>query len=278
MTKNIAAAIHEMEPVDTQYVLGRWHHDRVSLGGFGVEARVFLKSLVIPRTDNRRFLIVGRARSGTTLLTRLLNGHSRIHCDGEVLKRNVLAPLSHLEKLADKSNAAVYGAKFLSYQMVQVHRIKDPTLVARELRRRGFALIHLKRDTFFQTLSLAVAQRRSFYHSDQGRTQLEGMIWIEPEEFCKRIAWSEALLAYEREFFSEVEHLTVDYDLELVDRDEQRATLDRICNALGVPTETVATPLKKVLSTEPSEILENYDEIAEALVKSGFGHLVPGHP
>jgi len=272
---SILTRIHQMRPVDTRFIAGRWHPGRVALGGITVEARVFLKSLITPKTKNRRFLVIGRARSGTTLLTRLLNGHSQIQCDGEVLARRVLGPLAHLDRLASKSAAPVYGAKLLSYQMVQVMRLQDPRGFLRSLAAKGVTLIHLERDTFSQTLSLAVAQNRKQFHSDRGAKALEGKLHLEPDQFVDRLVWSDALLRYELAALEGLEPLYVNYDQDLSDPETQIETLDRICGSLGVIPETAQIPLKKVLPTDPRQIIENYDDVIDAMKRRRIAHLLP---
>ena len=272
---DILTRIHDMPPVDTEFIAGRWHHDRATLKGLALEARVFLKSVFVQSNSNRRFLVIGRARSGTTLLTRLLNGHSRIHCDGEVLKRSMLAPAAYFDRLAGKSDAPVYGAKLLSYQMVQAHRMRAPDRFLRRLARSGVLLIHLERGTFFQTLSLAVAQSRRQYHSDKGAQAPKKRVWLNPQNFVDRIAWIEALLAYENAALERLCPMTIVYERDLSDPEAQTATLDRVCARLKLAPERISMPLKKVLSTDPSCTLENYDEIRATLNASGYGHLLP---
>ena len=270
----IFSSIHAMPPVDTKLVAGRWHRDRAAVEGFLIEARVFLKNKIVPYNDNKRFLLLGRARSGTTLLTRLLNDHSHIHCDGEILKYNMLSPRRHFERLAGKSASSVYGAKILSYQMVQVHRMYNPKKFLDYLVAQGVHLIHLERNTFLQTLSLAVAQRRRQYHVHKGAEALNQKIYFEPQDFLRRLLWSEALLSYEKAALLGLPHMRVLHERDLVDRVSQQDTLDRICTLLEVPAEPMNSPIKKVLPNAPEDIIENYGEIHEAIEKSGWGHLI----
>lgn len=271
----IFTRIHELSPPDTRLVASRWHRDRIALGGFIVEARVFLKSLTVSRNKNRRFLIIGRARSGTTLLTSLLNSHTEIHCDAEVLHRNVISPLTHLDRLAGKSAAPIYGAKLLSYQMVLVHNMRDPRRFLKHLIDEGFSLFHLERETFFQTLSLTVAQHRKQYHSDRGATVLRDKLWFDPQDFAKRLRWNEALLEYERTALADLEHMRISYEQDLCDPHAQSETLRKICTVLGCSFEDMATPLKKVLPADPESILANYADIRRAAELDGCGHLLP---
>lgn len=272
---DILTRIHEMPPVDTTYVAGRWHRDWVALGGLMVEARVFLKSLMIPATQNKRFLIIGRARSGTTLLTKLLNGHSQIKCDGEVLHRHVFGPTAHLRRLAQKNATPVYGAKLLSYQMVQVHRMRDPVSFLKALSDEGVFLIHLERDTFFQTLSLSVAQRTRHYHSHKDLKTPKGKLTLEPQDFLKRLLWNAELLAYERAALENLPHIHLVYERDLSKPETQVETLARLCAALDVPPETIEIELKKVLPTEPAQIIDNTSDVFAAIKEAGYEKLLP---
>ncbi|WP_417248173.1 sulfotransferase [Celeribacter sp.] len=267
--------IHKFPPVDTTYVAGRWHHGRVALGGFVVEAKTYAKSLFTPYNRNRRFLIIGRARSGTTLLTRLLNEHPDIHCDGEILHRNVLLPRTFFNRMAGNSAAPVYGAKFLSYQMVQVHRIRDPRAFLGRLADQGVSLIHLKRDTFHQTLSLLVAQRRNQYHSDEGASKPKQKFHVAVRDFVARMTWSEALLDYERTALQGLGATHIDYDSDLSDATQQQATAASLFQSLGVKNVPVKAALQKVLSKDPRDTIENFDEVCRALANEGMGHLLP---
>ncbi|MEL6959408.1 MAG: hypothetical protein AAGL89_10700 [Pseudomonadota bacterium] len=264
-----------MPPVDTKYVAGLFHHDRATFKGISLEARVLLKSLTIRSKPNDRFLIVGRARSGTTLLTKLLNGHSEIECDGEILKRFMISPKAYFNRLANKSLFPVYGAKLLSYQMAQVHRMRRPDLFLRQLEDDGVLLIHIERETLSQTLSLAVAQHRRQFHSDRGAVALGRKLRLDCDDFVRRLEWSEALLRYERAAFAGIDHLKVIYETHLADPAAQITTLERICGRLNMAAEPVEMPIKKLLPTQPDGIIENFEEVAAAIRKAGFEQLLP---
>lgn len=274
-TKPIVTRIHNMPPVDTTFVAGRWHADRAHYKGYYREMRALLKGLKLPSNTNRRFLVIGRARSGTTLLTRMLNSQSNILCDAEILKFAMLSPHGYYHRLARRNSAPVYGAKVLSYQMVQVHRMRDPNGFLKRLTESGVILIHLERNTFFQTLSLAMAQRTRRFHSSKGAKALKDLVHIDPQDFLARIVWSEALLEYERAALEGLDHMHIFYDRDLIDAKSQAATLERICTRLGLEAEPVDAPVKKILPSDPSKIVKNYDEICTTLKAAGYGNLLP---
>ena len=205
-----------MPPVDTTYVAGRWHHDRVALGGYVIEARILLKSLTVPRNRNKRFLIIGRARSGTTLLTRLLNSHSSdpVRWRGPPQRKRAVPRIAAGTRLAGKSSAPVYGAKSCCpTRWHRLHRMRDPHgFLARFIffcffswrapPETAFVLNPLATRHVLQTLSAdTYAQKNGKqFHSDKGakRPERRGRAPGSGELRHERLsAWSLALLEYE---------------------------------------------------------------------------------
>lgn len=264
-------------PIDTKYVLGRWHRGRVSLHGIWVETKVALRAIGKSAPPGQaRLLIIGRARSGSTLLTSLLNDHPEMQCDREIMAKRLLSPIRHFNNLARKSGAAAYGAKLLSYQMVQVQRFQDPVHLLQSLHDQGVVLVHLKRDTFAQTLSLYAAQSTQRYHASKpGDKRGKSKIHLEPTGFCKRLVWSDMLLRYEERCLRDIPHVLVDYDRDLTEETTQRATAGRIFEALGLEPLPVSSGLRKMLPGKPQDTIENYAEVAEAVRQAGLGHLLP---
>lgn len=275
-------------PVDTKYVAGRWHHSRASLQGFITEARVHLATALQPKNrDVKKFLIICRARSGSTLTTQFLDAHPEITCHREVLVNNVVSPRKLLDRLGTKCRTPVYGCKFLSYQMIQVHRMSDPGGFLEQVMKDGYQLMHLERDTFQQTFSLFMAQTRKLYHQSDGTMGPDAWKRDKPaaakikaaeldvRAFVDRLEWSEMLLEYERFALKDLPHFKIDYDTDLKDAEAQKATALRIFDWLDLPPHDVPIAMKKVLSKNTRDMISNYDELADTMDKRGLSHLLP---
>lgn len=271
----ILKEILDMPPVDTNYIFNRWHKDRFNLKGITTELKVFLKHATVPpNLNNTRFLIVGRARSGTTLLTKLLNSHSQVTCDGEIFHRTVINMYHHFRRLAEKTDRQVYGAKLLSYQMVQVQKMVNADRFLERLHSSNVKIIHIERNTFFQTLSLLVAQKSNGYHSDKGAAFSGDKLYVDPVNFLERVRWNEALLNYERILLANIPHFKISYEDDLCDPDNQRSTFANLCEFLGIKVEKVPIPLKKVLPENPQQIVKNFSEVYTCLKSEGYSKLL----
>ncbi|MEL6167210.1 MAG: hypothetical protein AAFR35_00870 [Pseudomonadota bacterium] len=271
-----AHRLHGIRPVGAPYVLGRWHKDRASGRGLAMEARLSLKAMLSPgRPMPQRFLILGRPRSGSTLLTRLLDQVDGMRCDGEMLHFSVAAPIRFLDLAARNSGAAVYGSKLLTYQMLEVQKLSDPEAFLRKLLNRGYRLVHLTRNTFDQALSLSVAQARGTYHALKGEGGVERAAnTLDPDLFLQQVRWNDATLDYERALLSGLPHDVIDYDQDLARSAVHQATVDRICGWFGLPETPVAADLDRV-GGKGKAGPSNLDELTEILDRNGFGHLVP---
>lgn len=272
-------ALHGMRWTGADKVLGRWHRDRMSAKGYGLEARVFLRSLMTRlQTLERgrqsgRFLMLGRPRSGTTLLARLLNQVDGIRCDGEVLHHAVAFPRGLLNRLAYKSREQVYGAKLITYQIAEVQGIHDAEAFLRGLCDDGFRLIHIRRRTFDQALSLSVAQATHRYHIRKHAPVGVGIaaLSLDPERWLHQIRWNMAMLDYEDRLMARFAHLRVDYEPDLADPAMHQHSVDRICLWLGVASSPVTADLDP---TGARSIVTNLDTLRQAVTSGGFARLL----
>ena len=257
--------VHGIPPIGAPYVLGRWHKDRASWRGYAFEARVFAKSLTM-RTHPGKFLMVGRPRSGTSLLRGLLNQVENLHCDGEVLHHAVLAPHAFLNRLAGIKQAKVYGSKFLTYQIFEVQKIADIPGFFQGLLADGYTLVHVRRDTFDQSLSLTVAQESSRYHIQAGDAGETRRLTIDPELFARQIRHNLAVLDWEDRLFSELPHLSVQYETDLRRPEQHQPTIDRLCAGFGIAPTPVQANLSRV--SEKTEVT-NRDALRDVATREG---------
>jgi LPS sulfotransferase NodH len=146
------------------------------------------------RIRSRNFLILGAARSGTSLLVDYLNCHASVQCHGEILGHD--APLYgnafrwanrpfarhrlrlHAESFFVKPPGRSVGAKILTYHLDELP-IKMSDLVD-ILDRPRMILIYRER-LLDQFISLKMAERTGVWHTEQKVEQ--GPIWLDPAEY-----------------------------------------------------------------------------------------------
>lgn len=240
------------------------HPDTLAISGYIMELKVLAKALMTPAQDRKKFLIFGRARSGTTLLKSLLDQVDGLICESEMLHNGVVAPRRLLNALARKAPTPAYGCKLLSYQLVDVHRIRTPVRFFRQLHEDGFKLIHIERNTVDQVLSLLTAREsRAFTPEEFDRLgQLDGTLHLDPELFRKALTANMAFLDLERKIMAQLPHLHVSYDRDLNDNGTHQATVDRICAFVGVPSSRVETRLRKRREGHRRDRFSNYAKLA----------------
>jgi hypothetical protein len=262
-----AHPVHGIPPLGDPYVLGLWHKDRAHWRGYAFEARVRAKALLVRNTP-KKFLMVGRPRSGTSLLRGLLNQVESIHCDGEVLHHAVLNPRGFLNRLAGIKSTPAYGSKILSYQFFEVQMIRDPVVFLERLWDDGYTLVHVRRATFDQTLSLSVAQAGHGYHLKSGAVGDVQEVTVDADRFADQFRHQAAMLDYEDLLFSELPHLSVQYEDDLKGAAAHQATVDRICAALGVPSNPVMAELERISAKRRITNLDTLCSRAQSILQT----------
>lgn len=247
-------------PTMAEYSFDLGSRDRRSLNGVINEAKSLIKQYVRPGAD-KRFMIFGRGRSGTTLLTNLLDQVPDLTCDGEVLHYRVFSPQSFVDRLARSSRTGTYGFKLLSYQLLSVNRMQNPLALFSQLAAADVKFIHIIRDTFDMTLSHCVAEKtRTFIDrssQEPGATSLE----IDPAEFAHHFQRAEFQLTFEQRIMTHFHRLELDYRTDLADAENHQGTVDAICQYLGVKGAQVTAGTRKVMSSEGGITVTNLEEI-----------------
>ena len=77
-------------------------------------------------------------------------------------------------------------------------------------------MIHLRRDTWAQTMSLVKARETSVYALESARYVPETLV-IPEERFVTFLAYNERMLAFEDEIMSHLPHLRVQYETDLLE-------------------------------------------------------------
>lgn len=239
---------------------------RLWLEGLTGEAVSFTR-LHLPRTRTR-FCIFGQGRTGSTLLTTLLDSHPDIRCEDELLRRPRLKPLLYLDRVSRGTEAA-FGFHLKPYHLTRFQRVTDLGGFLRRLTEADWTLVHLtRRDVIAHAFSSFHARKHGWHHrtSDARETTL---IEIDPERFVqkvkKRLAWRER----EAAALEGLEVFPFCYENHLLDPAVRGPALAALVRHLGLREVPLSTPLRKSVRGSPWDVVANPDAVREALLRAG---------
>jgi LPS sulfotransferase NodH len=234
----------------------------------------------------KRFVILCHPRTGSTLAGSLLASHPAVHWDGEHLKRlkkgkglpglfrRVVRrfPVSYLNLRAQSRGKPAYGCKLLPRSVRNI----DQSLGL--LHRSGWLIIHLwRRDLFQAAISHIVSTHTNHWMSSTIDPALAApTLAVTPELLLNHIQRHADLQQSERRALRHVPSIELVYEDDLADAMCWQAAIGRIWDRLGLARVAVHTTVTKTWSKPYHEMIENYDELVEAVRNSPFAMYAPG--
>jgi LPS sulfotransferase NodH len=225
------------------------------------------------------FLIICDNRSGSTLLSSLLNNHRDIYCDDELFRpfsksklTKILFPKMYVEACASRNTSKIYGFDFKPRQLMEnISRESFPRTLVRSLHKRNWKFIYLKRENIFkQSLSHMLAIKRQHWHDTPENPLKKSKIYVN----CKKLIDTLEeyhVISHEIELvMSEIPHLEISYEQDLEDISCHQRTLSKIFSYLQVPDAAVQTTMNKVASHKWSDDVYNADEVMAYLRQSRY--------
>ncbi len=225
---------------------------------------------------SKKFVIFGRGRSGSTLLVNLLSNQSQVHCDNEILHDRLLFPRTYVDLCSSRYESFVYGFKLLSYQLRDVQPISNPEKFLLSLHEGGYKFIYLtRRNLVNHALSKINANLKQKYHhrTHEGKFEYKP-IKVEVEEVFQRIEYSEELGKYEKNLLNNIPHLSLTYEDNLLRSECHQKTVDQVLELFNLPSTLVKSNLVKLMPLELSQMVENYEELIQAIKKSKYAHFI----
>lgn len=221
-----------------------------------------------------KFVIFCHGRSGSTLLSNLLNSHPDINCDGEILSRKVFSPSLLIKCRSLISSKKVYGFKLLSYQLRDVQKVGNPRSFLENLQNHGYKIIFLRRSNMLRlVLSVMYAEFRNEWHHKQseGKVKHTTKMNVDVKEMVKRLNESDETYTFESELMDGLSHIPITYEGDLEDSNAHASTIKKISDFIGVPYAMPSEPsLVKITPKSLDGFVENVDEIRQALSGTKF--------
>ena len=225
------------------------------------------------RLPTPRFILFGRGRSGTTALTSLLDSHSALRCEGEILHNYVPFPYAHVLGRCARAQPLGYGCKILSYQLRDIQSsLESPETLIRGLHEEyEFDILYLRRSNLLRhALSNIRARREGFHEKKSDAAQTRSAIRVDPAHVIEWMESSEALCSYEQRVLRDVPYLSLTYEEHIRDPSSHQKTVDTICDYLNLESEPVETSYRKIAPRTLTEGVANYEELAHRLGTTRF--------
>ncbi|MBT9317525.1 hypothetical protein [Leptothoe spongobia] len=235
------------------------------------------KSVLLHRSvPQTKFYIFGTGRCGSTLLVGLLNCHSEISCDTEILSSYSLVPKFTLFKRVYHCPTSVYGFKLLMYHMTDVHHMQSPMGFLQWLNRKGFQVIYLRRKNRLQhAISLVVSAKRKVLHEQKSNRAVEiKPVHVAPADVLATMAKFEINYQSEISLLKTIPHLALVYEEHLASSQQHQATSNLVFDYLGLKSEPVEAKLRKIMPLDLSQSILNYEEVMTAISQSAYARFL----
>ncbi|NEP82501.1 MAG: hypothetical protein F6K39_32760 [Okeania sp. SIO3B3] len=176
---------------------------------------------------------------------------------------------------ASRYQSCIYGFKLLSYQLQDVQSISNPEQFLLNMYESGYKFIYLtRRNLLNHALSNINARQKKFHHRvSEGKLEYQQMK-VEIDEVFKWIQNSEKRGKYEHDLLRKIPHLSLTYEDNLLNSESHQATVDQILKLLNLASVPVKTNLVKLMPLELSKMVENYEELVQAMKASKYAHFL----
>lgn len=238
---------------------------------FKTTVRSIISLIPTPRYQQlqpeKRFVIFGQGRTGSTLLVDLLRSHPDIQCDGEILHDWKWFPEHHVLKRMERSQKQAYGFKLLSYQLDSVLCFSQPQQFIFWLLDQGFRLIYLQRNNLLKhALSQINARVNQFaVRGEDMNTHRSKKIHIQPDELFWWLKKLQNRQLYEEKVLEDIDCLNLVYENDLINAENWQKSLSQIFEYLSLSPIMTNTNLIKVTPEKVTDLVDNYNELVEML-------------
>lgn len=229
-----------------------------------------------------RFLILGQGRTGSTLLTNLLDSHPDVVCLGEILSRRRHGRIRHVEAYlrgaARRHHATrCFGFKVKPYELTD--QGIDVGTFLRGMADAGWLLVHLERENVVRhAVSTVMRDLRGFPHvvrgSDAEADERDRQYVLSPQLVLDAARGRADQLRQERAAFAGLSHHLVSYERDLASEGSHQAVADRLFAALGVTPAPVSSRTSRLTNDDLSDKIENFGDLLAAVAETEFAGML----
>lgn len=239
----------------------------------------------IPLPENK-FVIYTRGRTGSTVLSDLLNCHPEIFCDVEIFNflysKNIVSYpglyIRSCSKRAAINKKSTYGFKVKIAQLRYEHKYSNYEKILNDLNLRGWKFIYLKRDNFLRhKLSNIMTAESQIFHIVNSDSIKMPKIRIDCNSLLKGIKFSEEVEKTEKENLRNIPHLTLTYESDIIDNSKHQMTADKVFSYLNLKSSTVSTNYKRIIPDNLEDTILNYNELINFFKDTEYSKYLSEH-
>ncbi len=222
----------------------------------------------------KKFVIYTRGRTGSTVLTELLNCHPEIFCDVEIFNylyslSKVRFPGMYIKSCSKKAalyGKSTYGFKVKIAQLRYEHNYYNYDKMLAGMHSDGWKFIYLKRENFLRhKLSNIVSSKTNIFHLKNGDINKSDKIHVDCIELLKGIEYSAEVEQTEEINLKNIPHLKLIYENDIQDNSKHQLTADKVFSFLGLRSEKVKTDLQRIVPDNLKDTIRNYEEVYDFL-------------
>lgn len=232
-------------------------------------------------TDYRRFVIVGIARTGSTMLISMLNAHRQALVFGEIFRRPDLIgwDVQPYASLTADRQLALYRSdpcRFLDtavfrrwprqlravgFKVFYYHARNAPHVAVWDYLARDtdILVIHIRRRNILaQFLSLQLAHMTDVWAIGEARRPDAPPIPLEPEACRRHFEWVRTLECEADAFFANHKVLRMEYEALVADQGREQS---RVQSFLGLDEQAISAKTRRQRTVPLSQGIANFDEL-----------------
>lgn len=221
-----------------------------------------------PSRVQRRFVVFGQSRSGSTFLRTLLDAHPDVTCEDEHYRGFTPFPYAFHRIVSRRSRTPVWGFKLFVHHLERDQNI-DPRVFMKHLHEEGYTILYLRRENLVRH-ALSQFLRRASGVTYQTRRAAPTRVTVDTQRFLDHLDerdyyWKRADAAVR-----DLPHQRISYERDLQPAEARLALMRSVFDRLGVAPVRVESELEQINTKRLRETVENYAELEAALRDTPF--------
>lgn len=219
-----------------------------------------------------KFVVYAQARTGSTLMTRLLHQHPNIFCDNELLQKYLKHPAKYFDGRSLMTLKPAYGFKAMPSQAVRYLQHSSSQFLLEELYNHDWKILYLKRSNLLRhALSNIIAKQRGFFFKNGQQFEEAPKAYVPADQL--KIAL-DVTLFYKRDEEQALKNLDfkeVVYERDMMAPEKREKCLPDICRYLGVTSDfNPEAPFLRSTTDDLADLIENMETVEQIAHEYGI--------